>query len=194
MGALIDAEQAERLRREGWNGPKGTKRLSEELHLLFTSDAPYNGDTINLTQNGGPVINIITDGSGPPITQGPPVRPGQPANPVTTPISGGGVPPADDVDQGDAGTFPAAIPLAGWGIIQGKVSSNTYSVNVYIQNPASAAPLATMNIEQRQIDSSEEIPAGTEVPVTLWTVLTGGGTGLRVVSGTMQVPVFLERT
>lgn len=192
MGALIDAEQAERLRREGWNGPKGAKRLSEEFHAILTSEQPYSGDTINIIQNGGPVINIITDGSGPAITQGPPVIPGQPPNPNTTPVTGNGVPPADDVEQGDPETFPAAIPLAGWGIIQSKVGDNVYSVDVYIQNPATASPLATMDIEQRQIDIDEVIPAGTEIPVTLWTVLTTAGV-LRVVSGTMQVPVFLDR-
>lgn len=193
MGALIDAEQADRLRREGWNGPKGPKRLSEELHNLLTSDAPYKGDTINLIQNGGPVINIVTDGSGPPITQGPPVRPGDPPNTDTTEIGGGGgLPgtPEDTTIVPPSPTLPTGFPIIGWGIITAKVSDNVYAVNVYLGNPSTAPLIGSLNVVQRQIDIADEIPAGTEAILMLTTSTVSGQ--IVITAGTMQVPVFLE--
>lgn len=193
MSSILSVEQIERLRRKSWNS---ANELAEEIYSALMSPDPYRGPPLNLEQSGdGPIINIINEGDGPVITTGPPVVPGDPYSPDDNPpaTGGGGALPIDDVDQGAPGDLPAAIPLAGWGIVQSKVSGNVYLVDVYIGNPVSSAPLATMNITQRQIDPADEIPAGTEIPVTLFTVLTGGGTGLRVVSGCMQVPVFLER-
>jgi hypothetical protein len=194
MSSILSVEQIERVRRKQW---QSASELAEELYAMFMSPDPYRGPPLNLEQpGGGPIINIINNNTGPPITTGPPVLPGDPVDPVTNPpaTGGGGFPPAAEVEVDETpSTFPVAIPLAGWGIVQSKVGDNVYLVDVYIGNPATSAKLATMNITQRQIDIDDTIPAGTETPVTLFTVLTGGGTGLKVVSGCMQVPVFLER-
>lgn len=192
MGALIDPEQAERLRRTNWGHP-ATNLAMQELYAMFTSDAPYNGPVININQTGGPVINIIGDGTDPPITTGPPILPGNPTNPSTTPVTGGTSNPSAEIDESPPIGLPAAFPLLGWGIVQSKVSGNVYVVDVYLNNPASSVALGTMNVVQRQIDPTDTIPAGTEIPVMLFTVLNPGGLSMKIVSACMQVPVFLER-
>lgn len=194
MGALVDAEQAERLRRNKWTGPSGANRLAEEIYAIWTSKAPYQGDPINIIQQGDtPVINITIDG-GNPITQGPPITGPIPVGEEPDPVigGGGGSDPADTIINIDVAGLPAAFPIPGWAIVLSQTSGDTYNCSIYIDNPATSLPLGTMDVQQRQIDPLDTIPVGTETPCVLWTRLNTNGT-LRVVSATMQVPVFLER-
>lgn len=190
MGALIGPAQSQRLTRKPWSS---IMEFAQELQTLFESDAPYVGPTINIQQQGDQtVINIIpgnTPAGGSPIAVGPPPGPTD-TNP---PLAGGGNgdPETTTIDVEVSG-LPAAFPLTAWGIIQSKSSNNIYNVAIYLENPATATPLGTMQVTQRQIDFDDEIPAGTETPVVLWTQLNSNGT-LRIVSASMQVPVFLER-
>lgn len=193
MGALIDQEQAERLRRAKWQGPGGANRLALELYGMFTSKAPYQGDPINIIQEGDtPVINITIDG-GNPITQGPPITGPIPADDPPTPITGGGGTPGTPGDTiivvNPTPTTPA-FPIPGWGIITDYVSANEYTCAIYLGDPAYVTSIGTLNCHQRQAHVDDSIPIGTEVMVLLSTTIVAGQ--LQITGGTIQVPVFLE--
>lgn len=194
MGALVDAEQAERLRRGKWTGDKGANRLAQEIYAIWTSKAPYQGDPINIIQQGDtPVINITIDG-GNPITQGPPITGPIPANDPPAPIGGGGgLPgtPEDTTIVPPSPSLPTGFPIVGWGIVTGKVSGNVYTCQIYLGNPSNSPLLGSMQVTQRQIDSQEEIPVGTETMLLLTTSTVSSQ--IVITGGTMQVPVFLER-
>lgn len=191
MSALLSVQQIERLRRKTW---QSASELAEEIYAMLTSDDPYRGPTINIEQQGdGPVINIIpSDSGGDPITSGPPINPGDPTNPDTTPVTGGGGLPGEPGDTTiiENPALPANFPLCGWGIVQSKVSGNVYLVDIYLGNPTSAPLIGSLNVVQRQIDTTDEIPAGTETMVMLTTSIVNNQ--IVITAGTMQVPVFLE--
>jgi len=75
MGWMKD--QAERLLRRYWKGPKGAQNLAEELHAIFNAEVPIRIDQpIILIGNdkGDPPLQIVTrptdDGFVPPIVTG----------------------------------------------------------------------------------------------------------------------------
>lgn len=193
MGALVDAEQAERLRRTKWTGPGGANRLAEEIYAIWTSKAPYEGDPINIVQQGDtPVINITIDG-GNPITQGPPITEPIPAGDPPEPLStGGGQPgtPGDTIIVVNPTPTTPSFPIPGWAIITAYVSAYEYTCAIYLGDPTNVASIGTLNCHQREAHVDDSIPIGTEVMVLLSTTVVNGQ--LQITGGTIQVPVFLE--
>lgn len=191
-------EQARRLLRTVWNSPQKLSEelfaiLSSDEPLAHrgTLNLTPNGDqpvirivipgTIPDGFNPIQVVHPNPDGTFEPIgftpispsTDPGAVQSGGPLPDSVTSGGGGGSPLPDKTDSGDTGgteqADPRAMPVTCLGRVVGG-SGSDYSVGVWLDDPAGGTAPFWMTVPATviQIDSSEQVPAGTVVNVTLY--------------------------
>lgn len=181
MPALIPIEQLERLRRETWQGEDGATRLSQELYALLDADLPIESTT--------PVTLTQADPTQPVLTVIPSTDPD--AVPATNVSGSGGGSSSTDPSSFSPTAQPGSTglnPLILYGVVQGKISGNVYSVTCWMKSPT-GPPLGNYPVTQGQMDPTETISSGTVVPCVM-AFLKKSGSQTVIDSMWMQVPVF----
>lgn len=179
-------EEIERLRRKPW---QSARELADELYAMFTS---------TIAQDSAADLANSGDGSGtspppPPGVSPPPPPP--PPGPGPAPGSGTG---GSGLDPGTvswpapapASAIPTAMPFCAWAIVRGQIAYNLYLCDLYLKDPSGAPSIGQYIVEQRQIDSAESIPNGTETLALVFAEKIGSQTVPNV--ALMQVPVWLD--